>query len=86
MVYDISGLRLASVDFSSAIGSNKQSSLNFVGDFDLDDNDKGFFVSGSVMNIESLQIVVTDGGVDKNVVTGVSGVSTTASPFLQPQY
>lgn len=86
MVYDISGLRLASVDFSSAIGSNKESSLNFVGDFDLDDNDKGFFVSGSVMNIESLQIVVTDGGVDKNVVTGVSGVSTTASPFLQPQY
>ena len=57
-----------------------------MGDFDLDDNDKGFFVSGSVMNIESLQIVVTDGGVDKNVVTGVSGVNTNASPFLQPQY
>lgn len=86
MVYDISGLRLASVDFSSAIGSNKQSSLNFVGDFDLDDNDKGFFVSGSVMNIEPLQIVVTDGGVDKNVVTGGSGIDTTASPFLQPRY
>ena len=54
--------------------------------FDLDDNDKGFFVSGSVMNIEPLQIVVTDGGVDKNVVTGGSGIDTTASPFLRPRY
>ena len=37
-------------------------------------------------NIESLQIVVTDGETNKNVVTGVSGINTTASPFLQPQY
>ena len=66
--------------------TGKQSSLNFVGDFDLDDNDKGFFVSGSVMNIDCQEIALYSGSTKISIVTGGSGISSCDSPYLQPQY
>lgn len=67
MNYKLSGLRLDSVQYDSSIGSNKTASLSFSSDFSLDDNfgeisrDKGFFVSGRVIQMK-----------DKLVYSGVS--------------
>ena len=67
MNYKLSGLRLDSVQYDSSIGSNKTASLSFSSDFSLDDNfgeikrDKGFFVSGRVIQMT-----------DKFVYSGVS--------------
>ena len=83
MNYQLSGLRLDSVQYDSSIGSNKTASLSFSSDFSLDDNfgeitrDKGFFVSGRVIQIE-----------DRFVYSGVSttdmgGIGADETVFLR---
>ncbi len=83
MNYQLSGLRLDSVQYDSSIGSNKTASLSFSSDFSLDDNfgeitrDKGFFVSGRVIQIK-----------DRFVYSGVSttdmgGIGADETVFLR---
>jgi len=83
MNYQLSGLRLDSVQYDSSIGSNKTASLSFSSDFSLDDNfgeitrDKGFFVSGRVIQMT-----------DKAVYSGVSttdmgGIGADKTVFLR---
>ena len=83
MNYKLSGLRLDSVQYDSSIGSNKTASLSFSSDFSLDDNfgeissDKGFFVSGRVIQIK-----------DRFVYSGVSttdmgGIGADETVFLR---
>ena len=83
MNYKLSGLRLNSVQYDSSIGSNKTASLSFSSDFSLDDNfgeissDKGFFVSGRVIQVK-----------DRLVYSGVSttdmgGIGADETVFLR---
>jgi len=83
MNYKLSGLRLDSTQYDSSIGSNKTASLSFSSDFSLDDNfgeissDKGFFVSGRVIQIK-----------DRFVYSGVSttdmgGIGADETVFLR---
>ena len=83
MNYQLSGLRLDSVQYDSSIGSNKTASLSFSSDFSLDDNfgeitrDKGFFVSGRVIQIK-----------DRFVYSGISttdmgGIGADETVFLR---
>ena len=88
MNYNISGLTLESAGYSSAIGSNKALSLAFKGEFDLDDDKKGFFVSGRVINLR----MITFASGQKNdavvYVTDDAGnyLGDTSSQMLFPEY
>tara|TARA_R100000329_G_scaffold23725_1_gene22636 strand:+ start:209 stop:1987 length:1779 start_codon:yes stop_codon:yes gene_type:complete len=88
MNYKASGLNLESVGTTSSIGSNKSSSVAFRGQFDLDEQKRGFFVSGSVI---SLGIITFASGRRGSVViypTDDAGnlLTDDRSEFLYPRY
>jgi len=56
MNYLASGAKLESINYSNSIGSNRTVSLDFSVDLDLDDNNKGFYVSGLLTSITGVLI------------------------------
>ena len=52
MNYIASGAKLESISYSNSIGSNRTISMDFSVRLDLDDDEKGFFVSGLITEID----------------------------------
>jgi hypothetical protein len=64
MKYTFSGSRFDSVNYSSSIGSNKTSNLQFSTAMDHDNFTKGLFVSGTLMEIQQEITAATSGSED----------------------
>lgn len=94
MNYKLSGLRLDSAQYDSSIGSNKTASLSFSSDFSLDDNfneiieDKGFFVSGRVIQIKERFLysgisTSSMGGIGTNQIVDLRSGTTTGQDLIK---
>ena len=79
MNYLASGAKLESINYSNSIGSNRTISLGFSVDLDLDDNNKGFFVSGLLSSITG--VLINDDG-----DTLVNQEGNTLVGSMYPQY
>ena len=88
MNYKASGLNLESIGTSSSIGSNKSSSLAFRGQFDLDEQKRGFFVSGSVISLGMITFASGRRGSAVIYPTDDAGnlLTDDRSEFLYPRY
>jgi hypothetical protein len=88
MNYKASGLNLESVGTTSSIGSNKSSSVAFRGQFDLDEQKRGFFVSGSVISLGIITFASGRRGSAVIYPTDDAGnlLTDDRSEFLYPRY
>ena len=88
MNYKASGLNFESVGTTSSIGSNKSSSLAFRGQFDLDEQKRGFFVSGSVISLGMITFASGRRGSAVIYPTDDAGnlLTDDRSQFLYPRY
>ena len=88
MNYKASGLNLESIGTTSSIGSNKSSSLAFQGQFDLDEQKRGFFVSGSVISLGMITFASGRRGSAVIYPTDDAGnlLTDDRSEFLYPRY